>query len=69
MRGGELAIPLTSCNTWGNWTGRVDLSLVANVAGELASDCENGRAYRLTSLDTSQAQIQGFELAYASIYR
>ena len=32
------------------------------------SEWERGKASRLTSSDTSQAQIQGFELAHPNIY-
>jgi hypothetical protein len=47
---------------------RVELALVARVAGELSHRHESKRASGLTSSDTSQAQIQDFELVYPNIY-
>lgn len=42
--------------------------MVAGFAGELALGCERGRLGNLNSSYTSQAQIQGFELANPNIY-
>ena len=43
---------------------REELALVVGVAGEPALKVWEQESHRLTSSDSSQAQIQGFELAH-----
>lgn len=50
---------------------RVELAQVAGVGetvGKLAQGHESGKASRLSSSDTSQTHIQGFELTHPNIY-
>ena len=47
---------------------RVQLALVWGLLVSQPEECESGRTGQLTSSDTSQAQIQGFELAHPNIY-
>ena len=62
MRGGELAIPLTSCNRQESWPtphlGRV---------GELALVVWSRKAGGVITRATTQPQIQGLELAHPNI--
>lgn len=65
---------LTSSNTQESCTAHslgssIELALVVvGFAGKLALGCERGRAGRLNSSDTSQAQVQDYELAHPNIY-
>lgn len=47
---------------------RVELALIVGVAGEPPQGQESRRASCLTSLHTSQTQIQKFELVHPNIY-
>jgi hypothetical protein len=60
---------LTSCNTWESIPGKQGRAASGRqLAGEPAQWHESQRAGGLTNSDTSQTQIQDFELTYPSIY-
>lgn len=63
---------LAGCNIWESkpctLPGMVELALIAGVAGELALKVRGQENQRLTSSNTTQGQIQGFELAQHNIY-
>lgn len=67
IRVGELAISFTSCKSGVGpelLNRTVELAQVARVVSKV----ENWRSSGLTSLDTSQTQIQVFELGHPNIY-